>query len=207
LEYDEDSIDRWFPIWGQQYSSRKFYSHVYRDLETHPCIYRLIWKCRCTQRLKFFAWLIVVDRLNTKDMLQRRHLNIQGTSTCMMCNSGQDETIEHLFFECQFAQECWQKIDINWVLSRNIMDRLHQASTILDRLHQAATIHNIPCFTEAAIIASWELWKLRNDKVFLRRVPTLHLWFSNFKSQCLLQSCIFKEVLKTSFCVWLDAFS
>jgi len=173
------------------------FTHMYTEILKHIPFIELFGNVDVPQRLKFFAWLIVVDTLNTKDMLQRRHLNIQGTSTCIMCNSGQVETIEHLFFECQFAQDYWQKIGINWDLSRNIMDRLHQA----------ATTHNIPCFTEAAIIASWELWKLRNDKVFQRRVPTLHLWFSNFKSQCLLQTCRFKEALKTSFCVWLDAFS
>jgi hypothetical protein len=34
LEYDEDSIDRWFPIWGQQYSSRKF-THMYIETLKH----------------------------------------------------------------------------------------------------------------------------------------------------------------------------
>jgi len=33
-----------------------------------------------------------------------------------------------------------------------------------------------------ALIATWELWKLRNDKVFQRRNPSLSLWLSNFKS-------------------------
>jgi hypothetical protein len=65
----------------------------------------------------------------------------------------------------------------------------------------------IPCFIEVTMLAAWELWKVRNDKVFHRRDPNFARWLGNFKSQCLLQSCRFKADLRSSFCVWLDAFS
>lgn len=103
-EYDENAIDQWRPIWGHQYSSRHYYSYVFKGIEAHP-IYKVIWKSRCTPRIKFFAWLILVDRLNTKDMLQRRHLNIQDSPICVMSDLGELETIQPLFFDCTFAQE------------------------------------------------------------------------------------------------------
>ena len=196
MEYDEEGVDNWSPIWGDKYSSKRFYSYAFKELDAHP-IFKIIWKCKCSPRVKFFAWLILVDRLNTKDMLQRRHLNIQGTPTCVMCAAGSLETIEHLFFECSFAQDCWSKLEINWDLSVNP----------LDRFIQARSAHQLPFFTEATLIAAWELWKVRNDKVFARRDPTLALWWSNFKSQCLIQSVRFKDDLRSSFCAWLDAFS
>jgi hypothetical protein len=37
--------------------------------------------------------------------------------------------------------------------------------------------------------------------------PTPNIWLSNFKAQCSLQSVRFKDDLRSSFCVWLDAFS
>jgi hypothetical protein len=138
-----------------------------------------------------------VDRLNTKTMLQRRHINIQGNSTCVMCSTGQLEDIEHLFFNCPFAQECWSKLGIVW--DGNL--------ELLERITQARSSHVIPCFTEVVLIVAWELWKLRNDKVFQRRDPTPAQWVCNFKSQCLLQLVRFKETLRSSFWVWLDAFS
>jgi hypothetical protein len=196
MEYDEEGVDNWSPIWGDRYSSKRFYSYAFKELDAHP-IFKIIWKCKCSPRVKFFAWLILVDRLNTKDMLQRRHLNIQGTPTCVMCAAGSLETIEHLFFECCFAQDCWSKLEINWDISLNP----------LDRFIEARSTHQLPFFTEASLIAAWELWKVRNDKVFARRDPTLALWWSNFKSQCLLQSVRFKVELRSSFCVWLDVFS
>jgi hypothetical protein len=184
IEYDQEGVDTWKPIWGDTYTSNKYYTYVFKGMESHS-IFKVIWKCRCTPRIKFFAWLILVDRLNTKDMLQRRHLNVQGTTTCVMCTSGSLETLHHLFFECPFAQQCWSRIDISW---DNSLD-------LLDRFMHARARHLIPFFTEATFIVAWELWKIRNDKVFARRDPTIALWWSNFKNQCLLQSVRFKDDL------------
>jgi hypothetical protein len=196
MEYDQDNVDKWAPMWGSKYTSRKFYTHVFSSVEAHPA-FKVIWQSRCTPRVKFFAWLILVDRLNTKDMLQRRHLNIEGNPICIMCNLGELETTEHLFFDCPFAKECWSTIGISWDESLQLMDRMIQAQST----------HNIPLFTEAALIAAWELWKLRNDRVFQRRDPSPVIWLSNFKNQCSLQSVRFKDDLRSSFCVWLDAIS
>jgi hypothetical protein len=196
MPYDQEAVDKWIPIWGNKYTSQKFYSYVFQAIQAHP-IYKTVWKSRCIPRIKFFIWLILVDRLNTKEMLQRRHFQVQDGTTCVMCSNGDIETIEHLFFSCPFAESCWDKIGVQW----------NQALHLHDRLAEARNVHNIPCFTEMAMTAAWELWKVRNDKVFQRQAPSLDRWFNNFKSQCLLQSVRFKEGLRLSFCVWLDAFS
>jgi hypothetical protein len=106
LPYDDSTMDHWTPVWGSRYTSRRFYRYIFNEVDAHP-IFKIVWKSSCTPRIKFFAWLVLVDRLNTKSMLRRRHMNIQGTVTCVMCNSGAEETIDHLFFDCPFAKECW----------------------------------------------------------------------------------------------------
>jgi hypothetical protein len=68
LPYDVDAVDRWIPIWGNQYTSRRFYYEVFKNMEAHPAV-KVIWKSRCTPHVKFFAWLVLVDRLNTKNIL------------------------------------------------------------------------------------------------------------------------------------------
>jgi hypothetical protein len=73
-----------------------------------------------------------------------------------MCDSGEEKTNDHLFFECSFARDCWAAIQFHYD------DTLQQS----DRLALARTMNNLPFFTEAALIATWELWKLRNDRVF-----------------------------------------
>lgn len=196
LPYDDTATDRWSPVWGNRYTSQRFYQHVFQEVDAHP-IFKIMWKSRCTARIKFFAWLVLVDRLNTKTMLRRRHLNIQDTVTCVMCSTGAEETIEHLFFDCPFAKVCWATVHFQW----------DELLPLWDRFIHAGTIHNLPFFTEATLIAAWELWKLRNDKVFQRRDSTPSIWLGNFKNQCILQSVRFKDDLRSSFCVWLDSFS
>jgi hypothetical protein len=73
IPYDKHSQDCWKPIWGNDYTSRKFYKYIFDTIEAHP-IFKLMWKSSCTPRVKFFAWLILVDWLNTKTMLTRRHI-------------------------------------------------------------------------------------------------------------------------------------
>ena len=54
------------------------FSHIVVD----P-IFKWIWKCSCTLKFKVFCWLLLMDRLNTRDMMQRRHWNIQD-DTCVI---------------------------------------------------------------------------------------------------------------------------
>jgi hypothetical protein len=122
VPYDEHSTCTWTPIWGVKYTSRQLYAYVFSNMEVHP-LYKILWKSRCTPRAKFFAWLILVDRLNTKTMLRRCHLNIQGDVLCVMCNEEVEEDIEHLFFTCPFAQQCWTTILFNWDCPLPLMER------------------------------------------------------------------------------------
>lgn len=113
ISYDDSSVDIWEPIWGTNYSSCHFYAHVFSQVDAHPC-FKLLWRSQCTPRIKFFAWLILVDRLNTKTMLRRRHLNIEDDALCVLCNMGIEEDMDHLFFDCPFARQCWNYINFSW---------------------------------------------------------------------------------------------
>ena len=116
---------------------------------------------------------------------------------CIMCDNGEEETIDFLFFDCPFAKECWASIHFSW----------DESLQLNDRLTQARMAHNLPFFTKATLIGTWELWQMRNDKIFQRRDPSPSLWLSILKVNCLLQSARCKEHLRSFFCVWLDAFS
>jgi hypothetical protein len=97
VRYDENELDRWTLVWNRDYTSKKFYSHVFQAFATHP-IFKEVWKSGCMPRIKFFAWLILVDRLNTKTMLTRRNIHVHNDDLCVMCETRKEETIEHLFF-------------------------------------------------------------------------------------------------------------
>jgi hypothetical protein len=106
IPYDDNSKDIWQPIWGCEYSSKKFYMQLFKGIQAHG-IFEIIWKSKCTPRIKIFTWLILVDRLNTKTMLRRRNIGDRPDDNCVLCSTGEEETIEHLFFSCPFASLCW----------------------------------------------------------------------------------------------------
>jgi hypothetical protein len=196
IQFDEDSNDIWRPVWGNDYSAKKFYDHIYSMVEGNP-IFKIICKSRCIPRVKFFFWLILVDRLNTKNMLSRRHIGERSDDFCVLCTAGTEETIEHLFFQCPFACQCWDRIGFHLDLNLDVTDMI---------LH-ARRASNLKFFTEIVLLAAWELWKVRNDRVFNRRDHSLDIWFANFRFQCIAQSIRFKVDLRSAFCAWLDAIS
>jgi hypothetical protein len=195
--FDEQASDIWTYQWGNgTYSSRKFYKLVFQNIPAHP-IFSWLWKSRVTPRVKFFAWQVLVDRLNTKEMLQRRNIFHEANAHCVLCTAGIDEDLDHLFFNCVFSRSCWEKIGIQW----NTNLSLHS------RISHARQQQNVPFFMEIVTLAAWEIWKIRNDKIFRNGSAHVNIWFRNFKSQCLLQSLRFKPDLRSGFCFWLDAFS
>lgn len=193
-----NNADVWLYTWGgMAYSSRKLNKLAFNDVGAHSA-YKWIWKAQCTPRIKFFAWLIVVDRLNTKEMLKRRHIRPQDEDeACVLCDSGATEDLEHLFFTCNFARQCWQRLQIDWNINIDIFQRMAQSKQN----------SNLPFFMELVLIAAWEIWRSRNDKIFWDKVPSFNVWLVNLKSQCSIQSVRFRGVLRSSFCAWLDAFN
>lgn len=146
-------------------------------------------------RVKFFAWLILMDRLNTKNMLARRHFNVQPHSLCVLCVDGSGETIDNLFFNCPFAKMCWDKIGINWVNDVEIHKRIERTKPLA----------GIPFFMEIFLIAAWELWKIRNRLVFDGVQATFSRWLRNFKDEAALQSHRIKDVDRNVVILWLDS--
>jgi hypothetical protein len=142
--FDADVPNQWQPLWNGDYTAKKFYNHIYDELEAHH-IFHIIWRSNCMSRIKFFTWLILVDRLNTKTMLTRRHIRQRDDDLCIMCALGEDEIVDHLFFNCPFAAQCWDKLDIIWDLSLDMEDRVAQP-------RQAS---GWAFFTEVVMIATW----------------------------------------------------
>jgi hypothetical protein len=67
-----NSKDSWHFIWGQRrFLACHFYHYQFRELRPSRAILG-IWKTKCIPKIKFFAWLLLNDRLNTRNILRRR---------------------------------------------------------------------------------------------------------------------------------------
>ena len=83
------------------------------------------------------------------------------------------EDLKHLFFDCPFALVYWQKLGIVWDDTNDIHTLLQQG-----RRH-----FGMAYFIEIFIIAAWEIWNLRNAKIFEGQTVSFQLWNVKFKEQ------------------------
>ena len=107
-------MDEWILCWGDAvFKPKKFYKFMFRIFLATQCI-TSIWKTKGIMRHKVFAWLMLNDRVNTRDLLLRRHFNIGENHNCPLCHMEALETNTHLFYECPFAAKCWEVVGIDW---------------------------------------------------------------------------------------------
>jgi hypothetical protein len=78
------------------------------SIDQVPVPHRFLWKSKLPQKIKVFIWLVVRNKILTKDNLKKR--NWHGSSECCFC--GGLESIEHLFFKCSIARFVWRVIQI-----------------------------------------------------------------------------------------------
>ena len=98
--------DVWSYAWGKtEFKASDYYKFCFREADAHPTFSHL-WKSHCIMRIKVFGWLLIHDRLNTRNMLKRRHFNIGDDHTCLLCGLQVKETVDHMIFSCSFSQAC-----------------------------------------------------------------------------------------------------
>ena len=145
---------------------------------------------------KVFVWLFLVDRLNTRDMMARRHWHLDSGVNCAMCSRGQRETRDHLFFNCSFARKCWAELDITWSSAAG-------TAAMFDLAKQNFAG---PKFFEVATCALWGLWKQRNNHIFEGAPFSVPAWKAVFKKDLGLLVHRVKVSHKKPLEDWIAAF-
>jgi hypothetical protein len=198
LVIDPSTHDSRVFVWGSnQYTSAKYYKFLFARLPQDPAL-NSVWRSKCLPKLRVFAWLLIQDRLNTKDIMQRKNWHVEGGTTCVLCTNSILESRDHLFFQCSFAQECWGSVGIQWDNSLSISNRLLLARSMFMG----------PCFMEIFTCAAWNLWKERNDLIFKNQHVSMARWKVRFRSDLMLHQYRVKEAVVQPLIAWvLHSFS
>ncbi|KAM0003966.1 putative reverse transcriptase zinc-binding domain-containing protein [Helianthus debilis subsp. tardiflorus] len=155
------------------------------------------WNSWVPIKVNFLTWRLILNSVPTLAALAHRNVN-HGSTTCKLCGR-EEETTDHLFISCNFAQSVWDFVSV-WCKIRSLY--------ILE-LKDLVNIHNQVCGSAkwrkalfTAIQATlWCLWKTRNDAIFNQKAPNLSrlkeeiktmgfLWFRNRASGC---GCTWRE--------------
>jgi hypothetical protein len=167
--------DQWKYSWGNfGFSTSKAYKLLIGERNTHPA-FHWIWNSKCQMKHKVFFWLLLRDRLNTRDLLRRKNQALDSY-TCDLCILQRTENVPHLFLRCNFAKACWNAIGVSVVTTRPLLQILRK---IKERLA-------VSFFMEIIILMSWSIWTTRNDWLFNGKDPTVEDCLSKFRREFLL---------------------
>ena len=128
IHQDNDNKDCWQFLWkGNKYSNRKIYLHLIGNPPKAAPPFQWIWKSCNLPKQKFFFWLLLLDRLNTRDLLIRKNFQIENRR-CILCDDEPNEYLQHLFFECDFSRNFWAGIGMKWNTYLNTIEMLMEGA-------------------------------------------------------------------------------
>jgi len=195
FSWDMNSEDHWKYIWGSiTYSSSKAYRLLIGQQQTSP-LFKWMWTSGNLGKHKFFFWLLLMDRLNTRNMLIRKNRHLDDYN-CVLCNTNTEETCFHLFSTCPFSAACWNSINISWNTNLEPLDMVYQA-----RISFGSKI-----FRELVITACWVIWTTRNGVIFDGKAHSLNQWKRAFKDELGLVRIKSKKKIRDVLIRWCEIF-
>ncbi|CAI8590076.1 unnamed protein product [Vicia faba] len=76
--------------------------------------FQLVWKMGVPYKIKAFGWMLLINRLPTKDLLSIRGISFPiDSQKCISCGNA-DETLDHSFLFCYVIILVWRDI-AEWI--------------------------------------------------------------------------------------------
>ncbi|KAJ4815734.1 RNA-directed DNA polymerase (reverse transcriptase)-related family protein [Rhynchospora pubera] len=118
-----------------------------------------LWKLKIPLKVKLFSWLVLNNRISTKDFLARRGMDVD--LVCSFCDS--NESVDHLFLTCSFTAVFWLFYN-----QTNKWGFLVEGGSFRENWLRAISLpkaKRIPVLTFFTAVI-WSFWKERNNRVF-----------------------------------------
>jgi ribonuclease HI len=121
-----------------------------------------LWSWHLAPKLKIFTWLLIANKLNTWDILQRK--GWVGPNIFQLCYNDA-ESVDHLFIKCPFSRQVWDRITLELNLKTN-----WDGSTLTTCFdywsHREHKLMHLPS------LVCWSIWLVRNKKIFENGTPS-----------------------------------
>jgi hypothetical protein len=176
------------------FSSQKAYAHLIGRQQVHRA-FSWLWKSCSQNKRKVFFWLLLKDRLNTRNLLRRKTMFLEDYN-CAICMHSVEETLQHLFLDCPFVATMWNTLGLI----------VHHTTDPLDIFVSFRTQLNVPFFMEIIISMCWAIWSVHNDSIFRHLAPSVQSGKCHFKlefPQVILRA---KGAYKAMISQWLQVY-
>jgi hypothetical protein len=125
--------------------------------------FKALWNCPAPSKVLGFSWMLLHNKIPTKDNLLRRQIINGNDQLCVFCGT-ELETSVHLFIYCPFALNVWEKIH-NWLalgfmLPQNLVSLLHFFAVYRG---QKKRTQGLLLIWNAVV---WAIWRKRNRILF-----------------------------------------
>ncbi|XP_021974524.1 uncharacterized protein LOC110869590 [Helianthus annuus] len=141
-----------------------------------------VWNNWVPKKVGIVSWSAEKDRLPTRCALARRSVNVPDL-LCLFC-SEHDETGEHLFVSCQFAQIIWQNIatwcKIPSFIAFDFKDILNMHG------YNSGSWKKKKVLNAIFLVTVWCIWKARNEAMFNSVQPSVTKILDEVKSMAFL---------------------
>ncbi|KAG7586018.1 Ribonuclease H domain [Arabidopsis thaliana x Arabidopsis arenosa] len=120
-----------------------------------------IWKMKTAPKLQHFLWRMLSKALATKVELARR-----GVATDMICKRCQreEETTDHLFFDCDHSQDIWRG---NQYLRQLMCNPTNSFTTKMNGIIECYNNKDLPQLDrQIPLWTLWRIWKSRNQLLY-----------------------------------------
>ncbi|XP_022027924.1 uncharacterized protein LOC110929112 isoform X1 [Helianthus annuus] len=126
-----------------------------------------VWNNWVPKKVGIVAWRADMERLPTRSALAVRNINVPD-STCAFCGE-YEESSNHIFLSCHFAQTIWQNVAL-WckipsIVAFDIKDLLELHAYSPGSRKKRKAIHAI------VLVVIWCIWRMRNEIVFNHLQP------------------------------------
>ena len=157
---DNSDRVRWRIGSSGKFSVKDLYFHL-RSGGVFPHIF--MWKLKVPLKVKVFMWLMIKDRILTRNNLTKRGWT--GNTQCHFCAT--EETVDHLIFQCSLAKMIWQIVVCALDLPRAPVG----VDDMLNGWLDAFPTNQKKLVLGGCAAICWTIWKTRNDACFNRKFP------------------------------------
>ena len=156
-----------------------------------------LWELKTPLKIKVFLWYLRKGVILTKDNLARRKW--QGNQQCCFCH--ENETIQHLFFDCRFARLGWATAYAAWGLPRT-----HSVDDMFGHWLDGIQSNLKPLILLGASALCWSLWLCRNAFIFGNKHTSFFAGHISYYALAMYLGCTTKVFFPGSRCSGFSVF-